>query len=126
VSGSKACKVCRRPMPRERIELGLKTCTPRCSQRLRSWRNPRSRAIASVLPHVQGEPLWNDRALRARLGDLSREETSRRLTRLARANGLLICADPRYPGGVIFVGARARRPPPELHRSGGASARRSH
>jgi hypothetical protein len=102
------CKVCRKRLPAERAALGLKTCSGPCQQRLKKWHDPRSRAIVKALREVDGEPLWNDRALRQRLGDVSREEASRRLLELAQAKNLLVCPDPRYDGGVSFVGARRR------------------
>jgi hypothetical protein len=114
MSERKTCKVCRRGLPPDRLDLGLKTCGAECSRRLKGWRSPRSRAIAATLPRVQAA-LWNDYALRARLGDLSREEASRRLAELARTKGLIVCLDPTYPGGVLFIGAPrltdTRRPP---------------
>jgi hypothetical protein len=108
--GARRCKVCGKPVAAEREAAGLKTCSPPCSKRLRKWRNPREHAIAKTLQQIAGEPLWNDRALRERLGGVSREEASRRLTELARAHNLLVARDPRYPGGVSLVGARRRGP----------------
>lgn len=102
------CQVCGQPIPAKRVAEGLTTCGPTCSRRRARRRYPSTRLKSRYLRKLDGPPLWNDQALRDRLGGITREQASRRLTLLAHKHDLVVCPDERYAGGVRFVGAPRR------------------
>ncbi len=89
------CKICGQRLSPERELEELKTCSRRCTQRWKRWRDPYETRLAQLLAAAgEDRVVWNNETLRSRLG-LDRQATGERLLQLARARQWEVAWDRR-------------------------------